>query len=107
MNTPAGQDQGFLAAFGQLISASALEALGGLRSERRGCKSTLPLAGLLQGLLFHFLFSTDSLAEHLRQLTGQRCAESTLAGRRTASSRAGGAVRRSRHCPPPSAPPLQ
>ena len=56
--------------------------MAGLRQERRGRKPTLPLATLLQGLVFHFLCSTGTLAEHLRQLTGQRRAESTLAGRR-------------------------
>jgi hypothetical protein len=67
-----------------LISGSALEALGQLREEHRGRKPTLPLAKLLQALLFHFLFAGGTLAEHLRQLTGRRMAESTLAGRRRA-----------------------
>jgi hypothetical protein len=61
-----------------------LEALNGWRQEQRGCKPTLRLAPLLQGLLFHFLLPTGTLAEHLRQLTGRRKAESTLAGRRAA-----------------------
>ena len=67
-----------------MISDAALEALSGWREERRGRKPTLPLASLLQSLLFHFLFPTGTLAEHLRQLTGRRTAESTLAGRRAA-----------------------
>lgn len=55
-----------------------------MRPERRGRKPTLPLAGLLQGLVFHFLFPSGTLGEHLRQLTGRRRAESTLAERRGA-----------------------
>ncbi len=63
---------------------AALEALRGLRRERRGRKPTLPLATLLHGLVFHFLCPAGTLAEHLRQLTGQGRAESTLAERRGA-----------------------
>jgi plasmid stabilization system protein ParE len=67
-----------------LISSTALEALSVWRKDKRGRKPTLPLAQLLQGLLFHFLFSAGTLAEHLRQLTGEQMAESTLAQRRAA-----------------------
>ena len=56
----------------------------GLRQEHRGRKPTLPLATLLHGLGFHFVFTAGTLADHLRQLAGQRLAESTLAERRAA-----------------------
>ena len=39
---------------------------------------------MLQGLLFHVLFEAGTLAEHLRQLTGRKMAESTLSARRAA-----------------------
>lgn len=58
--------------------------MGALRQERRGRKALLPLATLLHGLVFHFLCGAGTLAEHLRQLTGQARAESTLAERRAA-----------------------
>ena len=78
-------DYGFLEALGQLIGVSALEALGRLRRSPRGCPTKkLPVAALIQALLFHFLFSTGSLAEHVRQLLGIRLAPSTLSERRTA-----------------------
>ena len=44
----------------------------------------MPLGELLQALLFHFLFPTGTFAEHLRQLTGRKRAESTLSERREA-----------------------
>ena len=78
-------DYGFLEALGQLIAVSALEALGRLRRSPRGCPiKKLPLAALIQALLFHFLFSTGSLAEHVRQLLGIKLAQSTLSERRAA-----------------------
>jgi hypothetical protein len=67
-----------------LISGKALEQLRLYRPQRRGCKPALPLASLLQGLLFHVLFPSGTFAEHLRQLSGWKKAESTLAERRTA-----------------------
>jgi hypothetical protein len=42
------------------------------------------VAALIQALLFHFLFSAGSLAEHVRQLWGISLAPSTLSERRTA-----------------------
>jgi hypothetical protein len=67
-----------------LISGEALEQLRLHRPQKRGRKPALPLASLLQGLLFHVLFSSGTFAEHLRQLSGWKKAESTLADRRTA-----------------------
>jgi hypothetical protein len=72
---------------GALIATAALEALGRLRRSPRGCPTKkLSAAGLLQALLFHFLFPTGTFAEHLRQLTGLTLAESTLSERRSALS---------------------
>jgi hypothetical protein len=67
-----------------LTSTTALESLGVWRKDRRGCKPGLPLAQLLQALLFHFVFSRGTFAEHLRHLFGLQLAESTLSERRTA-----------------------
>lgn len=64
-----------------------MEPLGRLRPSPRGRRARqLSVAGLIQALLFHFLFPTGSFAEHLRQLTGLILAESTLAERRGALS---------------------
>jgi len=60
--------------------------LGRWRACPRGRKPALALGQLLQTLLFHFLLPTGTLAEHLRQLTGRRMAESTLSERRSALS---------------------
>lgn len=67
-----------------MISRRALEALSAYRPDRRGRKPTLPLAQLIEGLLFHFLFSAGTLAEHMRQLTSRDLSEGTLSERRTA-----------------------
>lgn len=64
-----------------------MEPLGRLRPSPRGRRAKqLSVAGLIQSLLFHFLFPTGSFAEHLRQLTGLILAESTLSERRSALS---------------------
>ena len=67
-----------------MISGKALEQLRLYQLQKRGCKPALPLASLLQGLLFHVLFPSGTFAEHLRQLSGWKKAESTLSERRTA-----------------------
>jgi hypothetical protein len=58
--------------------------LGVWRTEHRGRKASLPLASLLQGLLFHLCFPTGTFAEHVRQLIGRQMSEGTLAERRAA-----------------------
>ena len=82
---PPTSDYGFLEALGQIIAVSALETLGRWRRSPRGCPiKKLSVAALLQALLFHFLFCTGTLVEHVRQLLGISLAASTLSERRTA-----------------------
>ena len=82
---PPASDYGFVQALGQLIAVSALEALGRWRRSPRGCPTKkLSVAALIQALLFHVLFCTGSLVDHVRQLLGVDLAPSTLSERRTA-----------------------
>jgi hypothetical protein len=63
-----------------------VEGLRHLRRSSRGRKANLPASDLFYSFVFHFLCRAGTWAEHLRQLTGQQRAESTLSERRQALS---------------------
>ena len=79
-------DYGFQAALGQFLPRATVEGLRHLRRSSRGRKAKLPASDLFYSFVFHFLCRAGTWAEHLRQLTGQQRAESTLSERRQALS---------------------
>jgi len=75
---PKRDELGFAAAFKQLLGGSRLPAVG----RRRGRKPQVPLSELLPALVFHFMNSSGTLAEHARLLFGRSLAESSWSDRR-------------------------
>src|SRR5438105_6464285 len=77
-DTPKNDAFGFVAAFKLLLGGARLPAV----PRRRGRKPQIPLRELLPALVFHFMNSAGTLAEHARLLFGRSLAESSWSERR-------------------------
>jgi len=70
---------GFTAAFEQLLHGSSLPTVG----KRRGKPPRVPLKSLLSALVFHFIHSAGTLAEHFAMLFEDSLCDSACSDRRT------------------------
>lgn len=77
-DTPKSDAFGFVAAFKLLLGGARVPAV----PSRRGRKPRIPLRELLPALVFHFMNSAGTLAEHARLLFGRSLAESSWSERR-------------------------
>lgn len=77
-HTPNDEAFGFVAAFKLLLGGARLPSV----PRRRGRKPRIPLRELLPALVFHFMNSVGTLAEHARLLFGRSLAESSWSERR-------------------------
>src|SRR5216117_3356305 len=77
-------DQGFVAAFDQVVCSKQWNSIGEATGKRRGPKARVPLPQLLMGLVYHFCSGHGYVSEHLRQLFGIDYSDSAASQRRQA-----------------------
>jgi len=82
--TRGSEQHGFFAALAALLPAAKLERACAPRRTKRGRPPKLDRPTLIRALLFHFMHTAGTFAEHMFVLTGLNFAESTLSERRTA-----------------------